>query len=106
MEQESCGRNHEGGIIKEEHGGGIMEVETFRKPGGGNMEEEEPGGQEQPGAARSSQDQPGTARTARGSHEQPVDILGAEAEIQHVGMLGTNNGGCNQTAYASGYYSF
>ena len=40
MEQESCGRNHEGGVIKEEHGGGIMEEETWRSnPGGGNIQE-------------------------------------------------------------------
>ena len=62
MDEDSWSRNHVGGIMKEEssrrnmegeswrrkHGGVILEEETFRKPGGGNMEEEEPG------AARSS----------------------------------------------------
>ena len=83
MEQESCGRNHEGGVIKEEHGGGIMERETWRSNHGeGNIQEtwrrkhgagaarssqEQPEAAEQPGAARRSQEQP----AARGSQEQP-----------------------------------
>ena len=74
MEQESCSRNHEGGIIKEEHGGGIMEEETWRRNHGGGIMQEK----SCRGAARSSQEQPGTARSrqeqtgaARSSQEQP-----------------------------------
>ena len=45
MEGGSCRCNHrgdhEGGIIKQEHGGGLMEEETWRgKYGGRNMREE------------------------------------------------------------------
>ena len=40
MEQESCGRNHEAGVIKEEHGGRIMEEQTWRSNhGAGNIQE-------------------------------------------------------------------
>jgi len=38
---QSYGGDHEGGIIKQEHGGGLMEEETWRgKYGGRNMGEE------------------------------------------------------------------
>ena len=69
MKQESSRRNTEGESWRREHGGVILEEETFSKPGGGNMEEEKPGAarssQEQLGAARSSQEQPGAARSSQ-----------------------------------------
>ena len=43
MKEESSRRNTEGESWRRKHGGVILEEETFRKPGGGNMEEKEPG---------------------------------------------------------------
>ena len=57
MDEDSCSRNHVGGIMKEESSRRNLDGETW-KPGAARSS------QEQSGAARSSQEQPGQAKWA------------------------------------------